>query len=94
MLRVLGSFSFFVFCVVLVAKKLFLFLCVLKNDILYGTQHVIMSIDVPAYSVKTCNADGTWFRHPETGRVWTNYTMCYDHALVEVAITCATTTLS
>ncbi|XP_060600693.1 calcitonin gene-related peptide type 1 receptor-like isoform X2 [Ruditapes philippinarum] len=36
-----------------------------------------------AYSKKTCNSDGTWFRHPDTGRVWTNYTMCYDHSLVE-----------
>ena len=71
-------------------ETVFVLVCV-KNDILYDTQHVIMFIRVPAYSVKTCNADGTWFRHPETGRVWTNYTMCYDHALVEVAITCATT---
>ncbi|XP_053373092.1 calcitonin gene-related peptide type 1 receptor-like [Mercenaria mercenaria] len=36
-----------------------------------------------AYSKKVCNSDGTWFSHPVTGRVWTNYTMCYDHTLVE-----------
>lgn len=36
-----------------------------------------------AFSKKMCNPDGTWFRHPETGRVWTNYTMCYDHNVVE-----------
>lgn len=31
---------------------------------------------------KTCNADGTWFRHPVTKRVWSNYTACVDtHAL-------------
>ena len=23
-----------------------------------------------------CNADGQWFRHPESNRVWTNYTQC------------------
>lgn len=38
-----------------------------------------------AYSKKTCNSDGTWFRHPETDRVWTNYTMCYDHSQAEVS---------
>lgn len=36
-----------------------------------------------AYSKKVCNSDGTWFRHPQTGNVWTNYTMCYDETLVE-----------
>ncbi|KAH3715094.1 calcitonin gene-related peptide type 1 receptor-like isoform X2 [Dreissena polymorpha] len=36
-----------------------------------------------AYSRKVCNSDGEWFRHPETNKVWTNYTMCYDHAVVE-----------
>lgn len=23
-----------------------------------------------------CNPDGQWFRHPESNRVWTNYTQC------------------
>lgn len=36
-----------------------------------------------SYSTKTCNQDGTWFRHPKTDQVWTNYSMCYDHNLVE-----------
>ncbi|KAL4222163.1 hypothetical protein ACF0H5_018203 [Mactra antiquata] len=36
-----------------------------------------------AYSKKTCNVDGTWYRHPQTGNIWTNYTMCYDHTLFE-----------
>ncbi|XP_053609881.1 calcitonin gene-related peptide type 1 receptor isoform X1 [Plodia interpunctella] len=25
---------------------------------------------------KECTADGTWFKHPETNRVWSNYTTC------------------
>lgn len=25
---------------------------------------------------KVCNPDGTWFQHPESNRVWTNYTQC------------------
>uniref|UniRef100_A0A8D2ZZX9 Calcitonin receptor n=2 Tax=Scophthalmus maximus TaxID=52904 RepID=A0A8D2ZZX9_SCOMX len=25
---------------------------------------------------KVCNADGQWFHHPESNRVWTNYTQC------------------
>ncbi|XP_064456213.1 calcitonin gene-related peptide type 1 receptor-like isoform X2 [Ornithodoros turicata] len=27
---------------------------------------------------KVCNPDGTWFRHPETKHVWSNYTACVD----------------
>lgn len=26
--------------------------------------------------IKVCNPDGQWFRHPESNRVWTNYTQC------------------
>ncbi|KAH3822184.1 calcitonin gene-related peptide type 1 receptor-like [Dreissena polymorpha] len=36
-----------------------------------------------AYSIKVCNSDGTWFRHPRSNKVWTNITMCYDHEVVE-----------
>lgn len=36
-----------------------------------------------AFSKKTCNPDGGWFRHPDSGNVWTNYSMCYDHSLME-----------
>lgn len=25
---------------------------------------------------KVCNPDGQWFHHPESNRVWTNYTQC------------------
>ncbi|XP_010889771.1 calcitonin gene-related peptide type 1 receptor isoform X2 [Esox lucius] len=31
----------------------------------------------PAEKVtKVCNSDGQWFRHPESNRVWSNYTLC------------------
>ncbi|XP_056445305.1 calcitonin gene-related peptide type 1 receptor-like [Gadus chalcogrammus] len=31
----------------------------------------------PAEKVtKVCNPDGTWFHHPESNRVWSNYTQC------------------
>lgn len=36
-----------------------------------------------AFSKKICTANGTWYKHPDTNRVWTNYTACYDHNLVE-----------
>uniref|UniRef100_A0A1A8J1F2 Calcitonin receptor n=2 Tax=Nothobranchius kuhntae TaxID=321403 RepID=A0A1A8J1F2_NOTKU len=26
--------------------------------------------------VKVCNPDGQWFRHPESNRIWTNYSQC------------------
>lgn len=25
---------------------------------------------------KVCNSDGHWFRHPESNRLWSNYTQC------------------
>ncbi|XP_062396834.1 calcitonin gene-related peptide type 1 receptor-like [Sardina pilchardus] len=25
---------------------------------------------------KVCNPDGQWFRHPESNRIWSNYTLC------------------
>ncbi|GBN16326.1 Calcitonin gene-related peptide type 1 receptor, partial [Araneus ventricosus] len=27
---------------------------------------------------KECNPDGTWYRHPDTNRTWSNYTTCVD----------------
>ncbi|XP_061829700.2 calcitonin gene-related peptide type 1 receptor-like isoform X2 [Nerophis lumbriciformis] len=34
----------------------------------------------PAEKVtKVCNADGRWFHHPESNRVWSNYTQCSIH---------------
>lgn len=26
---------------------------------------------------KECTANGTWWRHPQTGNPWSNYTTCY-----------------
>ncbi|XP_067131642.1 calcitonin gene-related peptide type 1 receptor-like isoform X2 [Centruroides vittatus] len=31
------------------------------------------------FAFKVCNVDGTWFRHPETNKTWSNYTTCIDH---------------
>ncbi|XP_071331582.1 calcitonin gene-related peptide type 1 receptor isoform X2 [Trachinotus anak] len=28
---------------------------------------------------KVCNPDGQWFHHPESNRIWTNYTQCQAH---------------
>ncbi|XP_047457489.1 calcitonin gene-related peptide type 1 receptor [Mugil cephalus] len=28
---------------------------------------------------KVCNPDGQWFHHPESNRVWSNYTQCQDY---------------
>uniref|UniRef100_UPI0037E94F0C calcitonin gene-related peptide type 1 receptor n=1 Tax=Semicossyphus pulcher TaxID=241346 RepID=UPI0037E94F0C len=34
----------------------------------------------PAEKVtKVCNPDGQWFHHPESNRVWTNFTQCQAH---------------
>ncbi|XP_067095328.1 calcitonin gene-related peptide type 1 receptor-like [Osmerus mordax] len=42
----------------------------------------------PAEKVtKVCNSDGQWFRHPESDRVWSNYTQCqiYTKGKLELA---------
>lgn len=31
------------------------------------------------YAHKVCNKDGSWYRHPDTNRTWSNYTTCIDH---------------
>ncbi|XP_022532698.1 calcitonin gene-related peptide type 1 receptor [Astyanax mexicanus] len=44
----------------------------------------------PAEKVtKVCNPDGQWFRHPDSNRLWSNYTLCsaYTKEKVSVAFT-------
>ncbi|KAM9444901.1 calcitonin gene-related peptide type 1 receptor isoform 1-T1 [Clarias gariepinus] len=38
---------------------------------------------------KVCNEDGQWFRHPESNRLWSNYTLCsaYTKEKLTVAVT-------
>ena len=36
------------------------------------------------FAHKICTEDGTWFRHPDSNSVWSNYTTCVDHADYEV----------
>lgn len=38
--------------------------------------------------IKVCNPDGQWFRHPESNRIWTNYTQCqaYTNEKLKIAI--------
>lgn len=28
------------------------------------------------FAHKVCESDGSWFRHPETNKTWSNYTTC------------------
>ena len=35
-----------------------------------------MCVSVTEKVTKVCNSDGQWFRHPESDRVWSNYTQC------------------
>uniref|UniRef100_T1GN21 G-protein coupled receptors family 2 profile 2 domain-containing protein n=1 Tax=Megaselia scalaris TaxID=36166 RepID=T1GN21_MEGSC len=41
-------------------------------DFVEGFQHTNLAH-------KTCLGNGTWFRHPESDREWSNYTNCVDH---------------
>ncbi|KAM4563024.1 calcitonin gene-related peptide type 1 receptor isoform 2-T2 [Odontesthes bonariensis] len=35
---------------------------------------------------KVCNPDGQWFHHPESNRVWSNYTQCSAHSKVKLKL--------
>ncbi|KAG8002903.1 Calcitonin receptor [Nibea albiflora] len=37
---------------------------------------------------KVCNADGQWFHHPESNRVWSNYTQCQAHTKDKRKVSC------
>lgn len=39
------------------------------------------------FAHKDCNADGNWFRHPETNKTWSNYTTCINFDDFEVTRT-------
>uniref|UniRef100_I3JRS7 Calcitonin gene-related peptide type 1 receptor n=1 Tax=Oreochromis niloticus TaxID=8128 RepID=I3JRS7_ORENI len=38
-----------------------------------------MDFDPSERVTKVCNPDGQWFHHPESKRIWSNYTMCSAH---------------
>ncbi|BES96555.1 receptor [Nesidiocoris tenuis] len=38
--------------------------------------HFITGFDPNRLAHKECTENGTWFRHPESGRFWSNYTTC------------------
>jgi len=45
---------------------------------LYITNITMFVPSVTGMAHKECLQNGTWFQHPETGRNWSNYTMCVD----------------
>lgn len=40
----------------------------------YGISHIIVLFIEKA--TKYCGEDGQWFRHPESNKTWSNYTLC------------------
>ncbi|KAJ8016696.1 hypothetical protein DPEC_G00010000 [Dallia pectoralis] len=41
----------------------------------------------PAEKVtKVCNSDGQWFHHPDSDRVWTNYTLCQIYTKAKLTV--------
>ena len=36
--------------------------------------------------IKVCNSDGQWFRHPESNRIWTNYTQCQAYTKTKLKV--------
>jgi len=45
---------------------------------LYVTNIIMFVPSVTGMAHKECLEDGTWFRHPDSGQVWSNYTTCVD----------------
>ncbi|XP_024085598.1 calcitonin gene-related peptide type 1 receptor-like [Cimex lectularius] len=40
--------------------------------------YFIFGFDPKRLGHRTCLEDGTWFRHPDSNKTWTNYTTCVD----------------
>ncbi|CAB3372772.1 Hypothetical predicted protein [Cloeon dipterum] len=38
----------------------------------------ITGFDSTRFALRKCTENGTWFRHPDTGKPWSNYTTCVD----------------
>jgi len=43
---------------------------------LYVTYIIMFVPSVTGMAHKECLENGTWFRHPSSGQVWSNYTTC------------------
>lgn len=39
-------------------------------------RRIIILLSLTEKVTKVCNSDGQWFHHPESKRVWSNYTLC------------------
>lgn len=52
------------------------------NDVAAGTESMqycpdyFQDFDPSEKVTKICDQDGHWFRHPDSNRTWTNYTLC------------------
>jgi hypothetical protein len=57
----------------------------LHTDISYITCTKTDTISGLAF--RHCMEDGKWFRHPESGLSWSNYTTCVDMEDLEVQMT-------
>lgn len=41
---------------------------------------------VTVYALKECELNGSWYRHPDTQKPWSNYTPCIDQSDLYVSI--------
>ncbi|TNM86419.1 hypothetical protein fugu_006649 [Takifugu bimaculatus] len=46
------------------------------GDVMQMCPNYFYDFDPSEKVIKVCNPDGQWFHHPESNRVWTNYTRC------------------
>lgn len=55
-----------------------------KNPRQSGIKSVFFSLSERA--TKYCGEDGQWFRHPDTNRTWSNYTLCNENTKAKLKV--------
>lgn len=46
----------------------------------------ITSLFLAEKATKYCGEDGQWFRHPDTNRTWSNYTLCNENTTAKLKV--------
>lgn len=49
-----------------------------------GCPNYVIGYDGSLMATKKCLANGVWWKHPESGREWSNYTTCINHSYYNV----------
>lgn len=50
-----------------------------NTTVIKSCPNYVIGYDGNLMASKLCLADGSWFKHPESNREWSNYTTCINH---------------